>query len=98
MQNLSHPKASECSRIFGILCPSTLLRGLIRFSQLDCYNSSNMNITLQGKRFPVTAKWDLRIPWLGKKPTTIYQLEIFHLLFKKVEIHFKKAHASQEAG
>ena len=38
------------------------------------------------------------LPWLGYRPKAIYHLEIFHLLFKRVEIHFKKAHTSPEVS
>lgn len=38
--------------------------------------------------------WEL--PCLSYRPNAIYYLEIFHLLFKKAERQFKKAHTSPE--
>lgn len=36
------------------------------------------------------------LPCLANRPKAIYHLEIFHLLFKRVEIYFKKGHTSPE--
>lgn len=71
-------------------------RGLICSSSLGCCHSSKRNTTLQGWEFPSTAQCELRTPCLGYRPKAIYHLEMFQLLFKKVETHFKKAHISPE--